>query len=316
MSTISESIRIKRTERKTGVARMRVLFGRFSFYLALAGMLLAGRLVLLLAAQPPAQPPPHAPTANPYGRAVAAAGIVEAQGENIALGVPVPGLVTGVLVKVWDEVAAGQPVLLLDDRELRASLMGQRAAVAVAEATLDRLRGQLARLEAVKDERAVPREELATRRSDIQVAGAQLEAARAAVAQTEVLQDRLVVRAPKAATVLQVNTRAGEFVTSGAAVPVLLGDLSQFQVRADVDEQIASRVRDGMRATGYLKGDSGRPIELQFMRIEPFVVPKKSLTGSSIERVDTRVLQVIYRFPRLEDRAVYVGQQIDLYLEE
>lgn len=296
---------------------MKTLFRRFSFYLALAGMLLAGRLVIRLAAQPPEQPPPHAPAANPYERAVAAAGIVEAQNENVALGVPVPGLVTGVLVKVWDEVEAGQPVLLLDDRELRASLIGQRAAVAVAEATLERLRGQLARLEAVKDERAVPREELATRRSDIQVAGAQLEAARAAVAQTEVLLDRLVVRAPKAATVLQVNTRAGEFVTPGAALaPMLLGDLSQLQVRADVDEQIAPRVRSGMRATGYLKGDSGRPIELQFVRIEPFVVPKKSLTGSSIERVDTRVLQVIYRFPRLEDRAVYVGQQIDLYLEE
>ena len=33
---------------------------------------------------------------------------------------------------------------------------------------------------------------------------------------------------------------------------------------------------------------------LAFVRVEPFVVPKKSLTGDNSERVDTRVLQVIY----------------------
>ena len=296
---------------------MTTIFRQFSFYLALAGLLLAGRMVLRLSAQDPVPPPPHAPAANPYERAVAAAGIVEAQGENIALGVPVAGVVTGVLVKVWDAVEAGQPLLQMDDRELRANLIGQRAAVAVAEAGLERLRGQLARLEAVKDERAIPREELETRRSDVRVAEAQLESARAAVSQTEVLLDRLIVRAPASATVLQLNTRAGEYVTPAAVTPpILLGDLSQLQVRADVDEQIAPRVRPGMRATGYLKGDTGRPLELTFVRIEPFVVPKKSLTGNSVERVDTRVLQVIYRFPRMEDRSVYVGQQIDLYLEE
>jgi len=44
-------------------------------------------------------------------------------------------------------------------------------------------------------------------------------------------------------------------------------------------------------------------------------VPKTSLTGSSTERVDTRVLQVIYAFQRPKDRAVYVGQQVDLFVK-
>jgi len=48
--------------------------------------------------------------------------------------------------------------------------------------------------------------------------------------------------------------------------------------------------------------------------VEPYVTPKTSLTGSSSERVDTRVLQVIYRFDR---RAIpaYVGQQVDVFIE-
>jgi len=296
---------------------MFMLFTRFSFYLSVAGMVFAGMIVLRLSAADPVPPPPHSPPSNPFARSVAAAGLVEAQGENIALGVPVAGLVTGVSVRVWDKVELGQPLLYLDDRELRASLIGQRARVQVTEATETRLRGMLERLEKVTDSRAITREELETRRSDLLVATAELVAARAAVEQTETLLSRLVVRAPRAATVLQVNTRPGEFVTPGATrAPLVLGDLTYFQVRADVDEQVAPRVRPNMKAVGYLKGDTERPIPLEFVRIEPFIIPKVSLTGGSAERVDTRVLQVIYRCPASTNATLYVGQQLDLYLEE
>jgi hypothetical protein len=44
------------------------------------------------------------------------------------------------------------------------------------------------------------------------------------------------------------------------------------------------------------------------------VIPKKSLTGDNTERVDTRVLQVIYALEGAEGR-VYVGQQLDVFLD-
>jgi hypothetical protein len=45
------------------------------------------------------------------------------------------------------------------------------------------------------------------------------------------------------------------------------------------------------------------------------VLPKRSLTGDSQERVDTRVLQIIYAF---EPGAlpVFVGQQVDVYIDD
>jgi hypothetical protein len=48
--------------------------------------------------------------------------------------------------------------------------------------------------------------------------------------------------------------------------------------------------------------------------VEPFVVPKKSLTGDSTERVDTRVLQGLYSFDP-KSLPVYVGQQMDVFIE-
>ena len=82
-----------------------------------------------------------------------------------------------------------------------------------------------------------------------------------------------------------------------------------------MDEQNAPRLQPGQTATAYVKGDTTQPIALKFVRIEPYVVPKVSLTGASTERVDTRVLQVIYSFERPKDRAVYVGQQVDLFVK-
>ena len=70
----------------------------------------------------------------------------------------------------------------------------------------------------------------------------------------------------------------------------------------------------GAAATGYLRGHQEIRTPLRFVRFEPYFVPKKSLTGDSTERVDTRVLQVIFRFER-GDLPVFVGQQMDVFID-
>jgi hypothetical protein len=69
-----------------------------------------------------------------------------------------------------------------------------------------------------------------------------------------------------------------------------------------------------VKALAFAKGDTGKPIPLAFSRIEPLVIPKKSLTGEKPDRVDTRVLQVIYICDR-PDWPLYVGQQVDVFIE-
>ena len=54
---------------------------------------------------------------------------------------------------------------------------------------------------------------------------------------------------------------------------------------------------------------------MKFVYVEPYVIPKQSLTGYNSERVDQRVLQVIYELPEERPVDVYVGQQMDVYLK-
>ena len=293
-----------------------MLLKKATFYIAIAGIGATAVMASRMSTPTPEMTPPIEPSPKPYEVSVAASGIVEALSENVAIGVPEAGLVTKVHVKVWDSVKEGQPMFTLDDRELSARLKVNMANTKVAAATLARLQDQLARLKNVNDPRAVSQDEVRTKENDVAVAQAQLEAAQAQTGEDLVRLTRLTVRAPRAGTILQVNIRPGEYASATPKNPALvLGDMDYLQVRADVDEQNASRLQKGQTATAYLKGDTTKPIELTFVRIEPYVVPKTSLTGSSTERVDTRVLQVIYSFERPADRPVYVGQQVDLFVK-
>ncbi|RYD18521.1 MAG: efflux RND transporter periplasmic adaptor subunit [Verrucomicrobiaceae bacterium] len=279
---------------------------------------------------PPPGDPPVMPPEKPFAHSVAATGILEALSENVAIGVPLPGLVTEVSVKVNDPVKKGQPLFKLDDRDLLAEQLStqaqqevSRAQIAVSEAQLAKLEGQLARLTSITDTRAVSREDLDNRKQDVVVSQAQLAAAKAQLAASDtslkriaLLIERLTVRAPRDGTIIQVNIRAGEYAGTAPRNPaIVLGETNRLQVRADIDEQNATRIREGQKAYGYLKGDPKITFPLEFVRVEPYVIPKVSLTGSSTERVDTRVLQVIYSLARPADLPLYVGQQVDVFIE-
>jgi len=215
------------------------------------------------------------------------------------------------------------------------------ARVREAEAALADAAVQQKLIESVSDRRAIREEDLQRRRQATRAAEAKLDEAKAAlallkagawapdlkIAKAEVTTteaqlkrletdiERLTMRAPAAGEILQVNVRAGEYAQVGAlAKPlIVMGDTSHLNVRVDVDENEGWKVRADAPARAAERGNSSQKVPLEFVRFEPYVVPKKSLTGDSTERVDTRVLQVIYRFK--DARVPFrVGQQMDVFI--
>jgi len=150
---------------------------------------------------------------------------------------------------------------------------------------------------------------------DIDVARAAVEEVRAQIEQIRTEISRATAVAPVDGVVLQVNVRPGERVTEmDAKALIVLGDISTMHVRVDIDERDIARFRPGAPAKAYPRGDSSHELKMRFVRVEPLVVPKKSLTGDNTERVDTRVLQVLYAIERT-DRPAYVGQQLDVFID-
>jgi multidrug resistance efflux pump len=149
---------------------------------------------------------------------------------------------------------------------------------------------------------------------DLDIAGAAVSEALAQVEQVKTEIDRATVVSPVDGVVLQVNVRAGERVSDrDAKALVVLGDISTYHVRVDIDERDIARFRLGSPGKAFPRGETAHEITMRFKRVEPFVVPKSSLTGENTERVDTRVLQVLYAIEAAE-HPVYVGQQLDVFI--
>jgi RND family efflux transporter MFP subunit len=278
---------------------------------------------------PPAQPVAQ-PAQAPFKSYIGGAGIVEARTENISIGTSLPGIVKTVFVKVGDRVKAETPLFQIDDRELRADLLIKQAnlikartAVQEARASLKDYQAQYELVRHATDRRAVSVDDVQKRRYAAELSQAKLASAKAAVIAaeadlkaTQTSLERLMVRAPIDCEVLQANLRPGEYAPTGIlSTPLIrLGDLDRLHIRVDIDENDAWRFKPETRAVAFLRGNRDLKAELVFVRTEPYVTPKTSLTGSSTERVDTRVLQVIYSFDR-NALPAYVGQQMEVFIE-
>lgn len=151
----------------------------------------------------------------------------------------------------------------------------------------------------------------------VEQAKAQLDQAKTELERHRVLAPELVDADgnPVEWEVLRVNLRPGEFVsTPSSEALIVLGDTGSRHVRVDIDENDIPRFRPASTAEAYARGSAERKYALRFVRVQPFVVPKKSLSGDNAERVDTRVLQVIYAIEN-DDRSVFVGQQMDVFIQ-
>jgi RND family efflux transporter MFP subunit len=265
---------------------------------------------------PPVGPPP-APAANPpFDSYVMATGAIEAGTGNVMIGTPVSGIVAAVYVKWGDRVAAGDPLFRIDDRDLLAEQPLAAAEVAAATARLAQARYHLGMNETLQSQHVLSEAQLKDSRFAVQLGEAALAAARARVTQLAREIERRIVRAPVAGHVLQINLHAGEFAESAAlATPLLvLGDNERLRVRADIDENDVWRIDRSEPAIAVLRANPAIKAQLEFEGIEPYVVPRKLLSGDTTQRVDTRVLQVLYGFER-GSLPVYVGQQVDVYIK-
>ena len=74
------------------------------------------------------------------------------------------------------------------------------------------------------------------------------------------------------------------------------------------------RVKPNTTAEAQVRGNAALRTGLRFVRLEPYVIPKASLTGAATERVDTRVLQIIYEI-NSADLRLFPGQQMDVFIE-
>lgn len=179
-----------------------------------------------------------------------------------------------------------------------------RFAVQAAEADLAGRRADLDRLKAGgwAPDLAILEANLAQRRSEVQA--------------LKLLIERLTVVAPRDGVVLRRNVEAGEYASVSNERPaMILGNLDALNVRAQVDEEDIALIGETPKAVGRTRGAVVATVELTLVRIEPFARRKSDLAGDNLERVDTRVIDVVFAVKGPAPLRLFPGQSVDVFVE-
>lgn len=188
----------------------------------------------------------------------------------------------------------------------RRSGSGAEQEVTAARATLtraqERLVQQLAELRRLEADTPLPTQ----LEGELNVARAELAVAQAAL-------DKLAIRAPIAATVLQVNARPGELAAPSALQPlIVLGDISALRVRVELDERDFGEIKVGQSVLVRPLAFRGREIVGKVSSIAP-IVEVGRITRAQRNVTDVNVAAVLVDLA--ETGPLAVGMKVDVYFQ-
>ena len=155
----------------------------------------------------------------------------------------------------------------------------------------------------------------------------QAEALSKAYAASAALLAKYSIRAPTDGIVMSVTATVGSYVSSqgaydtytqGFAPLVVMGTAKgTLGLRCYIDEILIPRLPppEKLEAQMFIRGTSTK-IPLEFVRVQPYVSPKIQLSNQRQEKVDLRVLPVIFRFQPPPGVQVFSGELVDVYIGE
>ncbi len=280
-----------------------------------------------------AQPPAFKPAANPYAKGVYAEGIVESyqnNGEDINIFPNISGTIIDVPVHEGQWVRKGTVLIRFDDSVQKATVEASKAQVAYARAQLKNVQDELAKDEASYrlDPKSISKYTLDDAINAAKVAAGNLNVNVKNYLSAKALLAWYTIRAPTDGRVLAIQAAVGGYVTAAQGTydtytqgfdPIMvIGPSEEYVgVRCYIDEILIHRLKLGpqMQAQMFIRG-TNLSVPLEYMRVQPYVSPKIELSDERLERVDVRVLPVIFRFKRSKDLPVYPGQLVDVYVAE
>ena len=309
---------------------------RIELVLALFGLLagMTGAYVYGLRAAP--QRPAFSPAANPYAKGVYAEGMVETyqnSGENINIFPNISGTIVAIPVHEGQWVRKGTVLMRLDDSVQKATAEYNKAQIGYARAQLKTTRDELAKDEVSYrlDPKSISTYTLDDAINAVGVAARNVEVNVRNYNSANALLAWYTIRAPCDGGVLAIQAAVGSYVltsqgtydtyTQGFAPIIVMGRFAEAEeylsVRSYIDEILIHRLKFGpqMKARMLIRG-TNISVPLEFVRVQPYVSPKIELSDERLERVDVRVLPVIFRFSRLKDLPVYPGLLVDVYVAE
>ncbi|KTC79533.1 efflux RND transporter periplasmic adaptor subunit [Legionella cherrii] len=269
---------------------------------------------------------------NPYEKGIYATGIVESHqptGQNVNIYPQVSGEITAVFAQEGEYLKKGDPILTLDDSIQKELVAKDAAQIRYQEASLVNLQQQLEknRKSFLLDPKSVSKNALDNAINAVKIQMENVHVAQKQYDADKALLDKYTLRSPIDGIILRVGVALGDYGSplgrfdtyTQAMLPVVeMGVTKPFmEVRCFVDEILVPTLPSSshLEATMFVRGVSNRGIPLEFIKIQPYLIPNIQLSNERTERVDVRVLPVLFKFTKPEDINIFPGQLVDIYIK-
>ena len=258
----------------------------------------------------------YEPPKSIFTKQIAGVGIIEPRTSSRDLSPYVSGVVTKIYAIEGEKVSANQKLFTIDDRELLAESILAQAKMDTAKIHYDDLHYNYNLFRNLGKSGTVSKEEISKKKFAMLKAKSQYAEA---IAEYNILKtklNRMTISSPIDGDVLQSNISVGEYASASSNSPAMIvGNLRDMKVNVTVDETDIPRFNKFAKAYGIIRGTNNKRIPLKFARIQPKVIPKKHLTNDPSEKIDTRVLEIVYFFDN-KNISAYPGQQMDVFIED
>lgn len=268
------------------------------------------------------------PASSPFKHAIAGIGFVEANTGNIDVGSFTSGIVQKIHVTEGDVVEANAPLFELDSRSARLQVAIDEHEIKALEHSVESAKATYGSAEdlynrdkqlkdGVKSRSTIKKTEFDFQKAlaDLNAQKMRLEQARLKHALSLVALDKLIVKAPVAGLILKTYAHIGEYIKENTQTPIItMGNHKPLYVRVQIDENDVGRYEKGAKAVGFIRSSSAVMYPLTCVRFEPYALPKNKLSGDSTEKIDTRIVEIVYKIENTKDDVI-IGQQMDVFIE-
>jgi HlyD family secretion protein len=226
--------------------------------------------------------------------------------DSVEVGAEVTGRVVRVNVDINDQVKAGQILVEIDPDQLNARVEESQAQLLSAQASLKNAKTTVheAELKATRtrelhgrglvsnQEMEAADAALERAKSSVTSASAQITVAQAGLKQAQTSRSKARILSPIDGIVLARTVEEGQTVTAGFQTPVLFTlarDLTQMQLKVDVDEADIGKVAQGGRATFVVDAYPKRKFDSKVIRLNNLPKPDSTVvTYEALLTVDNQ----------------------------
>ncbi|HSA24860.1 MAG TPA: efflux RND transporter periplasmic adaptor subunit, partial [Myxococcota bacterium] len=213
---------------------------------------------------------------EPITQVVTASGKIRPEKE-VQVAADVGGYIRQLTVKEGDQVTAGQLLVQIEPeiyaarvQEVEAAAKTAQAQVALAEASLVRIRGEEERVRGLYAKDLTSKSALEKAQAELTIGQAQVDSARGQLLQAQATLDKArkdlkkcTITSPLNGTVVLLNKEAGERASGGdfrEDIIMTVSDLSSMEVEVEVGEREVVLISEGDEAEIEADAFAGKPI--------------------------------------------------------